>query len=139
MPIERQYDTLFTSSEIDPRIKINPNCYMPSLTIFDHIASNGIRWSDLLADNTDHAAALKATVGEGATLARAKRAAFRIAQMAKDPAIKFSDRLFKELNIGSPVQLIATAPKAEAPAALEVTKSDPDRQPATEKQSTAKA
>ena len=144
LSIERQYDTLFTSAEVDPRIKINPNCYMPALTVFDHIASNGIKWSDLLADNTDHAAALKATIGEGATLARAKRAAFRIAQMAKDPAIKFSDRLFKELNIGSPVRLIASAAKAEAPAALEVTKSDLGRQSdngpsITEKTSTAKA
>ena len=38
MPIERQYEALFAMSHLDQRIKLNPNCYMPKLPIFDLMA-----------------------------------------------------------------------------------------------------
>ncbi|MEX3936097.1 hypothetical protein AB4Y32_30620 [Paraburkholderia phymatum] len=141
MPIERQYDTLFAAARVDPRIKLNANCWMPSLSIYDHMVFNGIRWHELMADTTDHAAALRATIADGATLERAKTVAFRLARMGRDAAINFADRLYAELSIGDPVQLLKNTPKVDNPPATAPadTKSDTSRPNTAEKAPTVKA
>lgn len=126
LTIEQQFETIFAAARIDPRIKVNPACTMPALPIFDQMAFNGISWSELLADTTDHTARLKSTVHEGATIPRAKTAAYRMAQAAKKPTIRFCNLVFKALNIGSMIpaplnpadtqvaDTVAEAPKADA-------------------------
>jgi hypothetical protein len=57
----------------------------------------------------------------------------------QEPAIKFSDRVFKELNIGPPTQLPVIGSNAEARAIVEDNKDNLGRQPAPEKTTTVKA
>lgn len=125
-PIERQFDTLFAAARLDPRIQLNPNCWMPSLSIFDHMVNNGISWRELMSDTTDHVAALKASIADGPTPARVKMLAYRYARMGRDAAIEFADQLYAELNIGEAVQPAKnSAQPANAPAAARAT-SRPD-------------
>lgn len=141
MPIERQFDTLFAAARVDSRIQLNANCWMPELSIFDHMVFNGIRWHELMADTTDHGADLRATIADGATHKRAKSVAYRLARMGRNAAIDFADRLYAELNIGESVQLLTTTEKiAELlVAAPSYVKSDSSRSTSAEKTSTAKA
>ncbi|MGF6931183.1 hypothetical protein OKW41_000322 [Paraburkholderia sp. UCT70] len=140
LTIEQQYETVFAAARVDPRINVNPECNMPDLPIFDQMAFNNISWSELLADTTDHTARLKATVSDGQTMARAKTAAYRMAQASLKPTIMFSDLLFKALNIGPviPAPALPTVKQSGA-AAAEESRNEAGKHPSTDKLSTVKA
>ncbi|MEM5383528.1 hypothetical protein VSR68_07985 [Paraburkholderia phymatum] len=140
LTIEQQYETVFAAARLDPRIKVNPECNMPALPIFDQMAFNSISWAELLEDTTDYTARLKATVSEGQTMARAKTAAYRMAQASLKPTIMFSDLLFKALNIGPvvPAPAFSTIKQGGA-AATEESKNDASKHSSANKPSTVKA
>lgn len=140
LSIEQQFETIFAAAEVDPRIKVDPECNMPGLEIFDQMSFNGINWPELLADTTDYTARLRATVGDGPTKPRLKSVAYRIAHKAKGKTIEFSDQLFRALNVG-PLNGTPAVPTAIhiMTATIEDSRRDAGKHSSTDKPWTAKA
>jgi hypothetical protein len=56
--IEMQYEVLFAEARKDPRIRLDPKCYMQSLGVFASLAQDGLSWAEVASDKTDYMAEL---------------------------------------------------------------------------------
>jgi hypothetical protein len=64
-PIERQYEVLFVEARKDPRIRIDPKCFMLSMAVFASLAQDGLSWLEVAGDKTDYLAKLKEAATAG--------------------------------------------------------------------------
>ncbi|MEI6002892.1 hypothetical protein H3V53_39140 [Paraburkholderia bengalensis] len=102
-PIDVDFAALFAEAEKDPRIQINPNCYVPTLPLFAHMAANGLTWQNILADKTDYRALVRESKGQGNTMERIEYVTKQLAQGMAAQTIAILDRAFEELDIGPAV------------------------------------
>ncbi|SOE87400.1 hypothetical protein SAMN05446935_8024 [Burkholderia sp. YR290] len=98
--IEEQCVNIFTASDLNPGVRLNPRCYLPTLQLFGHLATFQLKWNEVTQDKTDYLSLLRQTIDQGMSTDRLKLAARQMAQkwMAQSEAI--FDRLYQELDIG---------------------------------------
>jgi hypothetical protein len=58
-PIERQYELLYSEARKDPRIRLDPECYMLSMAVFASLAQDGLSWFHVASDKTDYLVKVK--------------------------------------------------------------------------------
>ena len=116
--IPQQYEYLFPLADTDPRVKINPNCYIEEDSLFSTMLSARKSWKDLMADRTDYIAELEATTAAGVVESRIDMIHKMTLQRMAHKAAREYDRVFAELEIG-PADLNAIdAATAAAPSSM---------------------
>jgi hypothetical protein len=113
-PIEKQYPLLFAAAAGDPRIPLNPNCYIAELPIFSYLAQANLTWHDAVNDDADYDSLLaEATRDRRSQEERLviTRKLLLTAQAKKAKPI--FDAVYRSLNIGAPT---SSAPDVAAAA-----------------------
>ncbi|QCP47862.1 hypothetical protein FAZ95_00880 [Trinickia violacea] len=98
-PIQMQFHYLFALADADPRLKVDPECFLENQPLFSTMVSLRKSWAELMADTTDYQAQLAATEGR-LDAARLEIVNKITVQMMARAASRVFDRVYERLNIG---------------------------------------